>query len=66
MIKDYITELVRRLREAHKKAKSGDEFEAGRKAGLYQALSLLMDQITIFEIRPAYLGIENVRLDDFV
>ena len=59
MVRDVVTELAIRLHETRAKAEGGDEFEAGRRAGLRQALSMLFEQMNAFNIPSDYLGVDE-------
>lgn len=64
MLRDYITELEVLLRDAN--AKRGGDYDDGRKMGLYESLSLLVDTCRNFGIPLNELGHPNLNPDDFL
>jgi hypothetical protein len=66
MMRAYAAELVIQLQSAQEMAKSCSGFDLGKKMGLYEALSILVNRTSSFGIPPAYLGIDDVNPDKFI
>jgi hypothetical protein len=65
MMRDVIFELAEELREkeSREKAKNGDKYEAGRRFGIYEALSLITSKADGFGISFEGLGIDDINPD---
>jgi len=66
MLLDYASEMLVLIRDAQKAAPHRDTFEDGRRLGLYEALSLLIDQAKGFGISLEDIGLSNVDPDTFL
>ena len=67
MVTDYARDLLERLREAKAKAvRTDDAFDAGRKLGLYEALSMLVNRTGSFNIPAELLGLNGIDPDEFL
>lgn len=62
---DYVTLLLEK-RAQIKAEGAGVDFEKGRLFGLYEALSLLSDQLMAFEIDPSDIGLESFDPDQIL
>jgi hypothetical protein len=67
MLRDYVFDLADSLRRAKQDAeKNGTDFAVGRKTGLYEALSMLVNRASSFEITPASVGLDGIEPDKFL
>ena len=67
MLRDYVFDLAESLRQAKQDAESANtEFAVGRKTGLYEALSMLVNRASSFGIPPASVGLDGIEPDKFL
>ena len=66
MLRDYVTDMVRRLEEAQREASEGDRFQLGRKLGLYEALSMFVNRAKAFDVPAEMMGISDIDTDKYI
>jgi len=67
MLRDYVFDLAESLRQAKQDAEKGKtDFAVGRKTGLYEALSMLVNRASSFGISSASVGLEEINPDKFL
>jgi len=60
MLFDVCRELVEMTKEAGIRAQAGDDYEKGRRFGLFEAVALLSQQADSFEIDRAKIGLADL------
>jgi hypothetical protein len=66
MVRDFGTDLLSSLIAARKEAESGDAYAVGHKAGLYEALSMLLNRARAFGVPLSSLNLEGIGPDRFI
>lgn len=65
-IHDYVVLLQELARQARGVDAKPSDFDAGRGFGLYEALSLIKDQLASFGMSPSDIGIESLDPEQYL